>query len=226
MDGSQSFIRTIIRQCGDFFQSLHDFCVEYENNLDKKLPPSKRRVIPITKKSPKQPGEKRRIGSSYVLYFRERAKELKDSKQFADFDGRQLSTYIANEWKNLPADKREYYNNQYRKEMEIFIANRYVNDTDTPGKENRDKGDDDLDDQEDQSKEELFSLSDGDKKIVSHNSDLGASQIKDKKIKKQKKPPMKQKKNSKRRFSEANIENDPQGNSMEIFQENSSHDQN
>ena len=226
MDGSQSFIRTIIRQCGDFFQSLHDFCIEYENNLDTKVPAGNRKILPITKKSPKQLGEKKRIGSSYVLYFRERVKELKDSKKFADFDGRQLSTYIADEWKHLPAEKREYYNNQYRKQMEIFMANKYNNDTDTPGKDNHAKDIGDQGVREDQSKEELFSLSGNDEKIGQHSSELGTSQIKDKKIKKQKKPQAKQKKKSGRRFSEANIENGQQRNSMEIFQEHSSIDHN
>ncbi len=225
MDGSQSFIRTIIRQCGDFFQSLHDFCIDYENNLDKKLPPSKRGVLPPQKKPPKHLNEKRRIGSSYVLYFRERAKEMKDSEQFAHYDGKQLSTYIASEWKNLPAEKRDFYNKQYKKQLEAFMANKFAQDTDTPGKGNRDKDPEDEDGPEGHSKEELFSLSGDEKQIGQHSSELGASQIKDKKIKKQKKLPIKRKKNSKRRFSEMNMDNGEQGNSIAIFHEGSSHDQ-
>ena len=103
LEGSLSFVTTIVKECSQFFFNLHKFCENYADKLSKENPHIRASPKKIKKAHFKKTTAAR--CSPYINFFKSEVKNLAHTQ----YDGRKLSKMIAEKWKKMSLEERKAY---------------------------------------------------------------------------------------------------------------------
>ena len=110
------FVRTIVEECSTFFYTLHVFCHNYVQKINKRGNKKGRKIDysarAVEMMRYNHQNRRRKMASPYILFFREQAKILKGYKRYEKSDGKELSKIVAGKWRALSEEEKDIYRDQ------------------------------------------------------------------------------------------------------------------
>lgn len=110
------FVRTIVEECSTFFYTLHVFCHNYVQKINKRGNKKGRKIDysarAVEMMRYNHQNRRRKMASPYILFFKEQAKILKGYKRYEKSDGKELSKIVAGKWRALSEEEKDIYRDQ------------------------------------------------------------------------------------------------------------------
>lgn len=120
MHDSLPFVKNVVEECSLFFYTLHRFCNNYADKLNKRL--GTRSNIDFRRKSEDMlklsrtnlNSVKTVPRSPYIMYLQEQTKLLKKKQEFVNYDAKKMSKYISKKWRHLEPDEKQQYTDKWQ----------------------------------------------------------------------------------------------------------------
>ena len=133
----KAFMQSIIKQCSNFFLSLHKYCEEYAasqfvNAPSAKKPSKKSAAAQPEESNPKaaaqaqkakkkktvDPDKPKKPLTPFFRFFMKRREELKND--YPDFNATDITETLGKEWRALPEKEKMFFKNEFNKDYEVF----------------------------------------------------------------------------------------------------------
>ena len=110
------FVRTVVEECSTFFYTLHVFCHNYVQKINKRNNKKGRKVDysarAVEMMRYNHQNRRKKMASPYILFFRQEARILKGYKKYENSDGKELSKIVAAKWRALSEEEKDKYRDQ------------------------------------------------------------------------------------------------------------------